>query len=88
MRVIDVLNYVSDRVIGLSDTGFLYWSRPMYPGDAFRSLKAATLSPETHKWLLWNACEPDEVQDAVEQMKTDALNRHSFPYRPKAAIHA
>jgi hypothetical protein len=82
MRIIDVLNYVSDRVIGLSDTGFLYWSRPAFPGDAFRSLKAATLSPETHKWLLWNACEPDEVDDVVKHMKHDALVRHSFPCKP------
>jgi hypothetical protein len=84
VRAIDVLNYVSDRVIGLSDTGILCWSRPQYPGDPFRSLKAATLAPHDHKWLLWQACEQDEVDEVVKQMKQDALVRHSFPYRTRS----
>jgi hypothetical protein len=77
MRIIDIIAFVSDRIIGQGDNGFLYWARPSH-ADPFTALKRATLEPESHKWLLWDIGASEDLDEIANRL----------PYRPKSAIPA
>ena len=87
MRIIDVLHFASDRIIGQGDNGFLYWARPQHE-DGFQSLRHATLHPHEYKWGAWNVGDESDINELASNLKEQAIRDYGFPYRPKNPLPA
>jgi hypothetical protein len=81
MRILDVITLAAGRVIALGNDSRLYWSNPVH--DPFQALKAATLDPQSHKWLLWEIGSDSDVDEIVARLKEECVTKYGFPYRTK-----
>ena len=82
MRITDIITFVSDRIIGQGDNGFLYWARPTH-SDPFQALKRATIDWQSHKWSLWEIGADADVDEIVSRLKEECVTKYGFPCRPK-----